>query len=383
MESYYDPRHGLGSSYKFYKSQNRYTYQQVKDMIAKQEAYQLNKQGRNVYFPIWGHGDGSYQMDLMFPPEVRGYTCILCIININTRYAYCYALKSKAGTYEALKRFFSDVKDVHFMQSDRGSEFNNAKVKALLEKHDVEFDMVNTADHAGQGKVERFNETLRRLITVYCSAYKTRDWVSVLDDLVYNYNHRFHRVLGVAPANATEQTGLSKALEQYYAAKEQFDAFKIGSKVRVLTTKDLFDKGRKEWSNDVYKIDDIEGHKIHVAEMGWMKPYEVQLVAAVHKRLFDDNKAIDTKAIKKEKKVKRDLRKEGVDASNIVEKRVKSIKFDKSLAGKRIDRGGGETGTITKYDEDGDFKWFVKYDKAAKMKSEWMDASEVKQFLIK
>lgn len=134
MERYYDPKHGLGSVYKYYKSQDKYTYDQLKEMIGNQEAYQLNRQPKNAYFPITGRGKGSYQMDLMFPPEVRGYTCILCIINVNTRVAYAYAMKSKKDTYENLERWLKEVKDANFMQSDKGSEFVNSKVKELFEQ---------------------------------------------------------------------------------------------------------------------------------------------------------------------------------------------------------------------------------------------------------
>ena len=66
-----------------------------------------------------------------------------------------------------------------------------------------------------------------------------------------------------------------------------------------------------------------------------------------------------------------------MDAGNIIEKRVRDAqlklpsgkretKYDKSLVGRRIDRGNGDIGTITKYETDGPYHWFVKYDKVAK-----------------
>ena len=64
------------------------------------------------------------------------------------------------------------------------------------------------------------------------------------------------------------------------------------------------------------------------------------------------------------------------------EKRERVLKMDASLIGRRIDRGGGETGKITKYDDDGDFKWYVKYDKKAELKHEWMDQGEVRKFIV-
>ena len=381
---YYDVKSGLSSAYKIYKSQNKYTYQQVQDMLARNEAYQLNKQGsKTAYFPIVGTGKGSYQADLMFPEAYRGYTCILCIINVITRVAYCYAQKSKSETSDNLEKWLKSVEQpVNFIQTDSGSEFVNKKVNKLFADANIEFHNVDPADHTGQGKIERFNQSLRRLITIYESAYKTSDWVSVLDDLVYNYNHRYDSAIGCSPNEADEDTVFDQELAKYNAAQKQFEQFAIGDKVRVLKNKDTFDKGRKEWSLTVYRIDDIRGHLLHVLNVGWKKHYELQRITAVHTKLFDNNEAVDKISIKKDKKIKRDLRKEGVDAANIVEKRVRETKYDKNLVGRRIDRGNGDTGTINKYDSDGDFKWFVKYDKAAKMKSEWMDKEEVKQFLV-
>ena len=50
MADYYDPRVGLGSAYKYYKSQDKYTYKQIKEMLDKKEAFQLNKQGTKTSF---------------------------------------------------------------------------------------------------------------------------------------------------------------------------------------------------------------------------------------------------------------------------------------------------------------------------------------------
>ena len=201
MVDYYDPRVGLGSAYKFYKTQDKYTYKQIKEMLDKKEAFQLNKQGtQTAFFPNVGRGMYSYQGDIMFPDEYNGYNGILCIINVITRVAYCYALKNKTQeeVYDKFIQFFRDLNGlpIEHLQTDNGKEFTNKKLRALLNSENIDFYTVDPGDHFSQGIVERFNETLRRLITIYESAYKTRDWVSVLPDLVYNYNHRYHTSLG-------------------------------------------------------------------------------------------------------------------------------------------------------------------------------------------
>ena len=95
----------------------------------------------------------------------------------------------------------------------------------------------------------------------------------------------------------------------------------------------------------------------------WYKHYELQKIDRVHKKLFDSNTPVDKEAIRKDKKIVRNLRAEGIDNSVILPKRVREVKFDKSLVGRLIDRGQGETGKITRYDEEGPYHFYVTYDK--------------------
>ena len=408
IESYNDPRTGLSNAYSFYKSlakkldvSQKYTYADVKRMISMNEAYQINKQGTKInYFPITGQGEYSFQIDLMFPNPVRGFTAILCVINVNTRVAYAYAIKSKTQTYDKLKEWIDYMNannlKVNFIQSDKGSEFNNKKVKELFEDNDIEFDTVNTADHKAQGKVERFNGSLRRLITVYESANKSSDWVSVLDDLIFNYNNRFHRSIGCSPAEADENTDAVRQAEQFRNAKQDFDKFKVGNNVRVLLNKDKFQHGRREWSDEIYKVVEIKGNLIGIQRSEdeervlYKKHYELQIVMTVVSAAPRDdaeNLRNEKTKVKSEKTAKRRLAKENIvsslnDTPETIQRRSTRTKeiFDKSLVGRKINRNG-EKGTITAYDPDGEFKWFVKFNKEAKRDSEFMNKNELKLYL--
>ena len=383
MEDYYNPRKGLSGVYATYKGQDKYTYKQIKEMVSRQEAYQLNKGKTKIhYFPIVGHGPNSYQADLMFLDNDKGYTNILCIINVITRVAYAYPQKTKTDeeTLSNFKKFYKEVPDIEHLQTDRGKEFVNKKVKELFKG--IDYYQVGT-DYA-QGKVERFNQTLRRLITIYQSGHKTTKWVDVLPDLLYNYNHRYHRSIGCAPIEANEHDMFAQELSKYDLAEAQLNTYKVGDRVRILLNKKMFQKGRSEWSNEVYRIESIEGHRLMVNGAPYQY-YQLQKVGNVHKRLFDDNEPVDKEAIVKEKKVVRDLRKEGVSKENVIKnKRERRIKFDGSLVGKRYDMGGGEIGTIKKYEpDDGEFKWYVKFDTKAKLDSDWVNEDEIKKYLVR
>jgi len=392
MDQYYNPKTGLSSAYKIYKGQNELTLDQVKAKLGKYEPYQLNKQlGKIAYFPILGHGKHSYQADLMFLDKDDGYNSILCIINVITRYAYVYPLKKKSDikndselvedTYRSMKKFYNDVPDIEHLQTDAGSEFVNSKVKDLFK--DIDYYSVDS--NTAQGKVERFNQTLRRLITVYQSAYNTTKWVSVLPDLLYNYNHRFHRSLGCSPADCDEDEQFAKEMDKYQIANQKVATYKKGDRVRILLNKDLFDKGRAEWSPQIYFIDKVDGHRLIVNGKPYQY-YQLQKVQGVHKKLFNDAEdeligdVVDKKAIKKEKKVVRDLNKEGVKHYNnpglketeIVGPRTRGKVNDKDYVGKSYRKKFGKTfynGKVIEYEpptKGEDASWIVEYDQKIK-----------------
>ena len=81
--------------------------------------------------------------------------------------------------------------------------------------------------------------------------------------------------------------------------------------------------------------------------------------------------------------MKRALAKEGVSESNIVTRRAakEKIVWDDSLVGRAVKKtikGVEETGKITKYEDDGKFKWFVDFPS----RTEWMSKTELLKGLV-
>ena len=366
-------KNGLSGVYSTFK-RSGLDLKNVKEQLNAQGGYQQNKQILHPhFFPIWGHGVGSYQADLLFLPSYNKVNTVLCCINVNTRYAYAYEIRSKSGTYEALKQFIEDSnhdnRECHFLQTDSGTEFKNYKVQELMNKNNVKYNYVDPEDHAGQGKVERFNQTLRRLVTLYISSNNNNDWVSVLKDLVYNYNHRYHRALGCTPEEANEATQIEKQMEQYNNAKNDFDKYKIGMTVRILKNKKRFDKGRQKYSTSVYTIQNIQGHLIEV-NGDWYKHYQLQLVTGSSNA--DDFEKEQTKQ-KKENKILRALAKEGLiktgDQVEIKPRGKREKKVDDYI-GRTYRRKFGRKyyeGRVIEYEGDGD--WIVQYNEEIKDKN--------------
>jgi Integrase core domain len=279
---YYDPRTGLSSLASFYHraKEHGFTRPQVADFLSRQELFQRNKdRTERHYFPIWGLPD-SYQTDLldMGVRHYKEYRYVLNIIEINTRKAYAYALKSKAETPDVFITWMKLIKP-KVIQADKGTEFRNNKIQKFCKTHGIDLRFIDPKNKTDQGKIERFNGTLRRLITLYMMAYKTDDWVKALPTLLENYNSRFHTALGTSPDKADETTVNAKNRRQFNEAQQYFQRFGIGDRVRRLIKKaNLFVKGRNEWTKEVYTIDQIKWHEFHLKGHGWVKSWEVQLV---------------------------------------------------------------------------------------------------------
>lgn len=322
---YYNPKTGLSSLNSFYqRTKSEYpdiTRTQVAQFLARQELFQRNKDhSERHYFPIWGQPD-SYQADLldMGVREYKGHRYILNIINVNTRKAYGFSLKKKSDTPKVLMDWMGTLKP-KVLQVDQGTEFTNNAVKSYCSKNNITLRLIDPLFKTDQGKIERFNGTLRRLITLYLMTYKTNDWVLDLSDLLENYNSRWVPRLGTSPDKAKETTGDVKNLKQYEEAQEYFDSFGFGDRVRhLIRRKNLFTKGRKQWSKEVYTIDGIQFHQFHLKGYGWVKSWEVQLVPD-ETETFEPEETepeVPLETLQKKAKQKRSLNKEGLSRLNI------------------------------------------------------------------
>ena len=336
-ELFYDPRTGL-SRVGFVTRARKLGFKpkEIADFLKEQETTQLNRdQTKPAYFPLWGRGPGSYQMDLMFDSN----RTILNIINVNSRYLYSYLIKDKSlkSVLPALTDFLKVSKSrspCNFLQSDNGSEFKNKSVSDLMKQNDVQQNFVDVKDHHGQGMVERVNQTLRRLFKLYEDAYK-QSWTRGFKDLVWNYNHRVHSSIKEAPADADDESGLTQRQVQYEAAEKQFLKFKVGSLVRKRIQKSDagFEKGRSQWSKETYTITAAHHHKLVLSDRSLVGHNDLQLITAVQKLPRTDLR-VPTEVVKKRAKVVRDLRKEGLDVPKIKPREIPKIaqmKFGKKF----------------------------------------------------
>ena len=168
---YYNPKTGFKSVNRLYKEahkiDNRIRIIDVKNFLKKQEEYQINTTDNKQFLFRINAPQGYYQMDLTFYPQFKtankGYTIMLCLIEIASRKAYIVPLKTKSENeiYDALKSLIDKIKSIKAITSDNGSEFTNKKVQKLFKDNNIIHYLGQAEDKRTLSIVERFNRTIK------------------------------------------------------------------------------------------------------------------------------------------------------------------------------------------------------------------------------
>ena len=88
------------------------------------------------------------------------------------------------------------------LQSDKGSEFNNAQLQSSLKEFGI---LLYTSEYNDikAAIVERFNCTLKTRMYIYFSHWKSFRHADTFQDLVYSYNRSHHKSILMEPAIVT------------------------------------------------------------------------------------------------------------------------------------------------------------------------------------
>jgi hypothetical protein len=261
-ELYYDPSHGLTHANKLYKKVDGVSLKDIKVFIKQQELGQLyHQRNQKKFYPITAPPD-SYQADLIFFYDKtinNGYDTALTLIEITSRRGYCYPMKGKATkqVMAVFNQFLNDVDNkVDNLTTDKGSEFTSRTFKALIRRTNIKHFTADEGDHSKMGMIERFNQTVKALISKYLTAYKTKKYIDALPDLMYNYNHTVHSGIGYAPVDVSDIGGALIRIKAREKTRHLDDKknLNVGDKVRVRKERGLFQKGGRRWTNEVFTI---------------------------------------------------------------------------------------------------------------------------------
>ena len=339
-ELYYDTKTGYKSAKALYKEAKdrglKASFSQIKSFLNSQPTYQMNKKPKvksmfKITAPI-----GFYQGDLTFYSQYkkvnRGYIGMLCVIEIATRLAYVELIKSKTQEEIStkLEKIIKRVKNkMVSLTTDNGSEFLNSKVTKLLQENNIRHITNQPGDHNTMAVVERFNRTLKHMLNQYFTNRDTYKYYDIIDDIVHNYNNTFHSGIQNIPSKITEEDISklrSEAIMHNYQQREK-NKLETDDSVRLLETKKIFDKEQSRFSSDVYKIKSQVGNSYQIeGKRRTYRPYE--LLEVPKSSIEEKKQKVKTSKrneVKKEAKVGRLLKKEGIDTSNILPRRSQRL----------------------------------------------------------
>lgn len=267
-ELYYNPKSpaGFASIAKLAKASG-YSKAKVKTWLKAQPTYTLHRQARKRYPTrkyIVHDIDEQWQADLadvsLIARENNGYRFILTVIDVFSRFAWARPLKSKRGeeVSAAFQDIFQEGRIPKRVQTDQGKEFENRHVLSLFNQYNIELFSVKSAYKAAL--VERFNRTLKHKLWRYFTMSTHQNWVRILQDVVYSYNHSVHRSLGCKPADVTANNVgeiRNKAFKRPPTNNKKSD-IKVGDKVRISKVKSVFAKGYlPNWTEEIFTVESI------------------------------------------------------------------------------------------------------------------------------
>jgi len=240
--------------------------------MQEQDSYTLHKPFRKNFLrsKIIVYGiDDTWQADLIdiqkLASENKGNKFLLTVIDVFSKYAWVIPIKNKTNTslIQAFSQIFKErvPKRLH---TDQGTEFVGSECQKFLKQHGVQFYTLNSEKKASI--VERFNRTLKEKMWRYFTKSDDNTYIDILDDLVYAYNHSYHRSIKMRPVDV-KKSNQDKVFFNLYGYnnenviedfKDSKINFKVGDLVRLSKNKFLFDKGyTPNWTTEIFTITDV------------------------------------------------------------------------------------------------------------------------------
>ena len=278
---YYDERNpaSFGGVEKLWRSAKKQSpgisRKTVEQWLSGQDAYTLHR-GINEKFKrrrtVVGGPEQQLQADLV---DIRnhsshndGHTFILTAVDVFSRKAWAIPLKNKTGerVAEALERIL-DAGKFFSLQTDKGKEFYNEKVRSLLRERSIKhFSSENETVKASL--VERFNRSLRARLHRSMTARGTQRILHVLPNIVEAYNSSYNRALGMSPNEVSRENveQIHQRLDiptQALPLKSVSESIlRVGDMVRITKARGAFERGfTPNWSREIFRVIDVDNYQ--------------------------------------------------------------------------------------------------------------------------
>ena len=198
---------------------------------------------------IINHIDAIHSCDLLdmvkYSRVNRGYKYIFTNIDIFSKYAWAFPIKSKkiVDIKPCFQKIFKERK-AKYIWSDQESTFFSKEMLKFFEDNNVK--IYYTYSNLKVVFVERFNRSLRELMMKSFIKNDNTVWYNILPNLKKTYNNRYHHTIIIK----MKPIDVNKSNEKYikdnfytYNKTNKTPKFKVNDLVRIsLKRRELFDK---------------------------------------------------------------------------------------------------------------------------------------------
>ena len=153
------------------------------------------------------------------------------------------------------------------MHTDNGKEFYNSKVSQLFDNLNIHLYSTNNEPKAAIAErvIRTLKERIEPLLTQQQLEGKKKSWLSVLPQVVRDYNTSYHSTIKMTPEQASKeesQPELSKLYFELFAkrteTKNTKNDLKVGDYVRLYKFKNKFEKSSKHrWTKEIFKVVEV------------------------------------------------------------------------------------------------------------------------------
>ena len=190
----------------------------------------------------------------------RGYKYIFTNIDVFSKIAYAFPLKSKKiqDIKPCFEKIFKNNKP-NFIWSDKESSVFSKEMQQFFKNNNVR--IYHTNSHLKAVVIERFNRSLRELMMKEFVKNNNTVWYNILPKLIKIYNNKFHITIKMKPiqVNKNNEKYIKENIYTYNKTNK-IPKFKIGDLVRIsLKRRPIFDKASNniKWSEKLFKIHSI------------------------------------------------------------------------------------------------------------------------------
>ena len=190
----------------------------------------------------------------------RGYKYIFTNIDVFSKIAYAFPLKSKKiqDVKPCFQKIFKNNKP-KYIWSDKESAFLSKEMQQFFKNNNIK--IYHTNSHLKAVVIERFNRSLRELMMKEFVKNNNTVWYNTLSKLIKIYNNRYHNTIKMKPmqVNKSNEKYIKENIYTYNKTSKN-PKFKINDLVRIsLKRRPIFDKpsGNIKWSEELFKIHSI------------------------------------------------------------------------------------------------------------------------------